>query len=129
LRLASSDWPLADVNYWNSAGGFVVPCNVTANLIELLADGSVKISGTCTGGQFIQITIVNLTITKLATRSGPSWSVTYSGTEITGDLTQFRNAFCDEPAPAASATPGSPRSIGWSGLVLADARVSETCRQ
>jgi len=71
-----------------------MPCGVTANLIEVLGDGSVRVSGVFTGSQAFNVGVTDLTVSKRAILDAPNWTVAFSGTEITGNLTLFRRRRC-----------------------------------
>src|SRR5215213_637799 len=82
-----------------------MPCGVTADLIEVLDNDTVRISGSFDNVQSFSVRIVGLTDLKSATLAGTTWSIEYSEPEITGDLTEFRETFCDREAEYAVRRP------------------------
>ena len=95
-----------------------MPCNVTADRIEIRQDGSVRVFGLFEGQLPFFVSVVELTVSKAAILAAPNWSVVFSGAEVTGDLARFRNRHCsggpdrfaeysvNRPLPLGSEFPG-----------------------
>lgn len=78
-----------------------MPCGANGTLIEVSASGVVQVTGTTDGSgcQSFSVSVANLTVFKPASPDGNGdWTVTFSGGEITGDLTRFRQDSCGRTA-------------------------------
>ncbi len=74
-----------------------MPCGGNVALVEILADNSVRVTGTIddSGCQSFSVSVAHLTVYKSPSPDeNGNWVLTYSGTEITGNIADFRREAC-----------------------------------
>ena len=74
-----------------------MPCGGLGTLLEVRADGSIRVTGTTDGSpcQSFSVSVANLTAYKSPSPdANGNWVVVFAGGEITGDLARFRRVAC-----------------------------------
>ena len=81
-----------------------MPCGGLGTLLEVRADGSVRVTGTTDGSscQSFSVSVADLTGFKSASPdANGNWVLVFAGGEITGDLARFRRVACGKETKVA----------------------------